>query len=291
MKILVAIDGSDAAFNALRSACYLAAKMGAYITAFYVNKGEAYSSEETVWTSIKERLARELETFGQETIRKAYEIGRESGVALEGVISEGIPSEEILEYVHTRGIIKLIVMGHSSKGRGAQEFVESTTKSVVARARTPVFVTSSEINIRRVLLAVDDSVASKTATKFCGSLIQSLGAALSVISIIPDAGAELNQYTRIAEVPNIDRYIEASERELAALVERTLSSTSEMLASFGVSTDAIIKKGKISDEIIIEAKKYDLLVVGVNKGTSPNKLGSTIHKLLDSHALNVLFVQ
>jgi len=291
MKILVALDGSDASFNALRSSCSLASKMRAYVTVLHVNKGEAYSSEETAWTSIRERLARELEAFGQETIRKAYEIGRETGVPLEGVISEGIPSAEILEYARNRGIIKLIAMGHSSKGRGAQEFVASTTKDVVARAGVPVFVTSGAITIRRILLAVDDSAASQKATRFCGSLTQALDAHLNVISIIPDAEAEVNHYTRIAEVPNIDKYIEASERELAAIVERTLSSTKEILSSLGMQTDAIIKKGRVSEEIIPEANNYDLLVMGINQPPSPGKLGPTVHKLLDSHAVNVIFVQ
>lgn len=291
MKILVALDGSDAAFNALRSTSSLAKKIKAYITAFYVNKGDAYSSEDTAWTSIKERLSRELETFGKETIRRAYEIGREAGVPLEGIISEGIPSEEILAYTRNHGIIKLIAMGHSSKGRGAQEFVSSTTKDVVARAVVPVFVTSSQINIKRILLAVDDSIVSQKATKFCGTLTQGLGSELSVISFIPDAEEELNQYTRIAEVPNIDRYIEASERQLAAIVERTLTSTKEILSSLGVRAYEIRKKGRMSDEIISEAKNYDLLVVGINKGPSPNKLETAIHKLLDFRALNVILVQ
>ena len=233
MKILVALDGSDAAFNAMRSACRIAAKTGSYITAFYVNQGVEYSPEETAWTSIKERIARELETVGHEVIHKAYQFGKEFSVPVEGIISDGIPAPEILKYASAHGIIKLIVMGHSSKGRGAQEFVASTTRNIVEQSKVPVFVTSSDIDIKSILLAVDDSAASRNATAFGGRLARSLGADLSVISIIPDAEAEINEYTRIAEVPNIDKYIEASERDLAEIVERTLSSTREILSSLG----------------------------------------------------------
>jgi len=157
VKILVALDGSNAAFNAMRSACNVAVLTHAYIMAFYVNKGEEYTPEETGWLSIKDRISKELETFGHEVIYKAYAIGKEFNVPVEGLISNGIPSQEILKYTNAYGIIKLIVMAHSSKGKAAQEFVDSTTKNVVADSGIPVFVTDRDISIKSILLAVDDS--------------------------------------------------------------------------------------------------------------------------------------
>src|SRR5512139_924517 len=121
MKILSAIDGSDAAFNAFRAACSIAQKTYSYITAFYVNKGEEYTPEETGWISLKEKISDELENVGQGVLQKAYAIGKEYGVSLEGILSYGIPATEIIKYVSAHGIIKLIAMGHSSKGKGAQE--------------------------------------------------------------------------------------------------------------------------------------------------------------------------
>jgi len=38
MKILAALDGSDAAFNAMKSACRIASKTGSYVTAFPLHK-------------------------------------------------------------------------------------------------------------------------------------------------------------------------------------------------------------------------------------------------------------
>jgi nucleotide-binding universal stress UspA family protein len=291
MKILVALDGSDAAFNAMRSACRLAAKTGSYITAFYVNQGVAYSPEETAWSSIKERISRELETAGHEVIRKAYQFGNEFSVPVEGIISDGIPAPEILRYAAAHGIIKLIVMGHSSKGKSAQEFVASTTRNMVENAKVPVFVTNSELDVKSILLAVDDSASSRNAAAFGGTIAQSLGADLSVISIIPDAEADINEYTRIAEVPNIDRYIEASERDLTEIVERTLSSTKEILASMGMAAAPVVKKGQITDELLSEAKKHDLLVIGARRGSFQKKLARTTIKLLETRSVNVVFVQ
>ena len=291
MKILVALDGSDAAFNALKSSCRIAHKMRSYVTAFYVNKGEEYSPEVTGWTSIKERISRELEIFGHEVIQKAYEIGRMIDVPVEGVVSEGIPAQEIYKYVNAHGIIKLVTTGHTSKGRGAQEFVESTTKTVVSQSKVPVFVTSRDSEIRRILIAVDDSDVSKRVTAFGGGLAKSLNAELGVISFIPDAEATINEYTRIAEVPNIEKYIEASEKGLKELVARTMSSTRNILISMDVKAPEIIKKGRPAEEILSEAGSYDLLMVGLRSDHPQRKLSGIANRILNFHETSTIFVQ
>jgi len=291
VKILVALDGSDASFNAMKSACNLAARTDAYITAFYVNKGEEYTPEETGWLSIKDRISKELETFGHEVIYKAYAIGKEFHVPVEGLISYGIPAQEILKYTHAYGIVKLIVMAHSSKGKAAQEFVDSTTKNVVVGSRIPVFVTDHDISIKSVLLAVDDSEGARKATAYAGNMAKVLGAGLQVMFVIPDAEDDINKYARIAEVPNIQKYIEASEKDLNKLIDRTLSSTREILSSLGMSIPVTVKKGRVSDEIISEARNHDLLVIGIGKSPSHKKPGWLATTLLNAHEVHAIFVQ
>jgi nucleotide-binding universal stress UspA family protein len=290
MKILAALDGSDAAFNAMKSACRIASKTGSYVTAFYVNKGVEYSPEETGWTSIRERIARELETSGREVIHKAYKIGKNFDVPVEGVISDGIPASQIVAHVDAHGIIKLIAMGHSSKGRGAQEFVESTTKSVAARANVPVFVTSSEIDIRNILIAVGNSTTAGNVAAFGGQLAKSLGAELNVIAYVPDAEAMISEYKLIADVPNIERHIETSERDLREMLERTLAATNAVLDSVGVKASTVIKKGQ-ADDLIAEARRYDLLVLGLRSNLSHARPSRIASKLLDSPSLSTVVVQ
>ncbi|MDP2157265.1 MAG: universal stress protein [Nitrospirota bacterium] len=291
MKILVALDGSEAAFNAMRSACRIAAKKGSYITAFYVNKGVEYSPEETAWTSIKERIDRELETFGPEVIHKAYQIGREFGVSVEGIISDGIPALELQKYMNAHGIIKLIAMGHSSKGRGAQEFVESTTKSVVFQARIPVLVTSSVPDIRRILIALDNLESADRVVAFGGDFARSLGAALSIITVVPDAETLVEEYGLISEVPNIARHMENYEKALTEIAKQTVAKAVASLTAMNMNASSLIKKGEPSDEIMLELRNHDLLIVGIKKGASPKKMGRTINKLLASHSINAIFVQ
>jgi nucleotide-binding universal stress UspA family protein len=291
MKILAAVDGSEAAFNALRSACMLAGKLGAAVTAFYVNKGEEYTPDETGSLSLGEQITEELEARGQETIQESLAIGRTFDVAVEGVMSYGIPADEILNFVEARGIIKMIAMAHSSMGRSAQEFVESPTRSVVTRSRNPVLVTDTAVEIRRILIAVDNSDLTKQVALFGGKLARSLGAELGIIAFVPDAEAMIDEYRLIADVPNIDRYIEASEKDLKRILDQAIAKARGVLDPLAVNVSVVIKKGHAA-ELISEVGPHDALVLGLKKSAHTHaSLSTTANKLLTSHTVNVFFVQ
>lgn len=291
MKILAAVDGSDAAYHALRSACRIAHKTATSVVAFYVNKGGEYTPEETGWISLTEKIASELETLGHEAIQKAYRIGREYAIPVEGIMSSGIPADEILNYVTAHGIIKLIVMGHSLAGWGTQEFVESAARAVIARSRVPVFVTSAEIDIRRMLIAVDSSEASKRVAEFGGKLARTLGAELGVVAFVPDAEAMIGEYRLIAEVPNIEKHIEASEKDQKELLERALETAKKILDPMEVRVSSVIKVSH-ANELLSEAPRYDTLVLGHRTDPHhPARINRFASKLLDTHSLSVFFVQ
>lgn len=290
MKILAAVDGSEAAFHAFRSACRIAQKTYSTIVAFYVNKGEEYTPDETGWISLTEKIADELETLGHEVIQKTYGIGREFGVSVEGIMSYGIPPAEILNYVDAHGIVKLIAMGHSIQGRGTEEFVENAARAVVARARVPVFVSSKEIDIRRILIAVDNSEATKRVAAFGGRLAQSLGAELGVVAFVPDVEAIIGEYRLIAEVPNIEKHISASEKDQKELLDRAIETTTRSLEPLRISASNVVKVGR-ADELLSEAVHYDALVIGVKSPHSSTSLTRIANKLLGSHAVNSFFVQ
>jgi len=291
MKILAAVDGSVAAFNALRSACMLAGKLSASVIAFYVNTGEEYTPDETGSLSLGERITEELEARGQEAIKESLVIGRTFDVAVEGVMSYGIPADEILNFVEARGIIKMIAMAHSSQGRGAQEFVESPTRAVVGRSRIPVLVTDAAAEIRRILIAVDNSDLTKQVALFGGKLARSLGAELGIIAFVPDAEAMIDEYRLIADVPNIDRHIEASEKDLKRILDQAIARARGVLDPLAVVVSNVIKKGH-AEELISDAGPHDALVFGLKKNTPTHaNLSAATNKLLSSHSVNVFFVQ
>lgn len=291
MKVLVAIDGSEASFNAFRTVCGIAAKIRWHITAFYVNKGQEYTPDQTGWISITEKISNELETLGHELISAAYRIGRELSVPVEGFISRGLPAAEVLKYVDAHGIIKFIALGHSSKKGGAQEFVESTTKNIVTRSHKPVLVTNADVSIRRVLIAVDGSDAAGRAVTFGGGLAKSLAADLGILSVIPSVEAIIGEYGKIAEVPNIEKHIRQSQRALKELSQKAVLGAHDTLRSIGVSPMSMIREGWPADEIITEAGNYDLLVIGTKSGSSQKNMSRIASRILDAAAVTVIFVQ
>lgn len=290
MKILAALDGSDAAFNAFRTACRIAVRSGATVAAFYVNKGEAYTPEETGSISLSEKIADELETLGQKVISSAYDIGRMTSASVEGFLSRGIPAAEILNYVYDHGIVKLIAAGHSSKGRGAQEFAGSTTRAILAYAKVPVLVASADTQIDRILLAVDSPHSARKSAAFAAMLAKSLQADVSIITVVPDAEDIITEYRHVAEVPGIWRYIEESQQSFNTMAERAVAAAREQLASHGLNFSTTIRRGRPAEVIIAETQPGSVLIVGLKTAPPGNKIGPVALKLLNTPAITSIFV-
>lgn len=290
MNILVALDGSEAAFNALRISCNIAARSLATVMAFYVNKGQEYTPEETGWAGITEKITDELESLGERVIQRSREIGREGGTDVAGIMSYGLPAAEILNYVYDHGIVKLIAVGHTSKGKAAREFVGSTTKTVVAWAKVPVLVTSSAVDFKEIVLPVEEPGSARKAAAFAGTLARSVGANVRILSVVPSAEAVIAVYRQIAEVPGISRYIEESQRAYDRLGEEASSAAREVLESMELRPPTIIRTGRPADEILAEATGEVLLVVGLRSGPSGRRLGPVARRLLDSRSAAIVFV-
>lgn len=292
MKTLVALDGSPESFNALTSACRIALKTGAYVTAFYVNKSEAYSTEDTGWVSIREKIQKELENRGHEVMRRAVAIGRDHGVQIEGIMAYGIPSEEIARYCAARGIVSMVALGHTSKRGGTQGFVGSTPRMVLAEVeRAAIFVTSKTEAIARILVAIDNSEAALKAVCAAGRLARSLGAEIKVVSVFPDTEAILNEYRQIAEVPNVERYLRDSESMLRQQAFRAVERAVRELEQLGIKAVAGVRQGSPSEGIIDESAAADLTVLGLKSNAPQKRIGKTIGKLLNHPEISLLCVQ
>lgn len=292
MKTLVALDGSPDSFSALTSVCRMALRTGSYITAFYVNKSEAYSSEDTGWVSITEKIQKELETRGHEVIRKAVLIAKDHGLQIEGIMAYGVPAEEIAKYCASRGIVNMVALGHSSKRRATQGFVGSTTSMVIAGVdRASFFVTSNAVEIAKILIAVDGTEAAQKAVTTAGRLAQSLGAEVRVLSVFPDTDALLNEYRQIAEVPNVDRYLRESEEKLKERSFLAVERAALALDQLGIKAAMIVKQGSTPEWIFDEARNADLTVVGLKIKPEQKKIGKLVRRLLDRQDISVLCVQ
>lgn len=292
MKFLVALDGSEASFAALKTALRLARRAGAYVAAMYVNKAEAYTPEETGWDSVAARLARELAARGEQALAEARELGRSYGIGVEGLLADGNPCEEITAYAAAHGIVKLVAVGHSSKGRGAQGFVDSTTKNLLLQAGVPVLATSVEREINRILVAVEDSRAAERSARAAALLARGGDVAVTIASVVPDSEQLLREYGRLAET----RGMEAHAAELEATFRRksslALAAAADSLRSFGVNPTTVTLEGDPVRELLTEARGHDLTVVGIRHGGLRTKsVGPIAQRFLDERSMTAIFVQ
>lgn len=291
MNILVALDGSEGAFNALRTACRLAARSRATVTALYVNKGQEYTPEETGWAGIGERITKELEAAGERVLEEAREIGEADGSAVEGIRSYGLPAAAILNHVYDHGVVKLVALGHSSKGGAAQEVVvASTTRTVVALAKVPVLVTSAAVQVKQVVLAVDEPGPARNAAAFAGMLARELGANVRILSVVPSAEAIIALYRQIAEVRGVSRHVEESQRAYDRMAEGASSAARGLLEAMALRPETILRRGRPADEILAEAGREELLIVGLRSGPSGRTLGSVANRILGSRSTTAIFV-
>ncbi len=133
-KILIPIDGSDAAANAIPYALNAAKTYDAAIyTVSVVDTGGIDGSGEKRKTMYEE-FQKKSKRLVEELIRGAEEEGIRTTA---GSIAEGKPHQAILRYAEERNI-DLIVMGTHGRGGIRYPLRRSVTEAVLRRADAPV---------------------------------------------------------------------------------------------------------------------------------------------------------
>ncbi len=126
-KILVGVDGSDAAMNAVSYAVKTAKCIGAEIIAVSVINEPSYKE---YYADISGKIKAETEAF----LSAAKEKFAGEGVNITTEISYGTPDEVLAEIARKDKDIAMIVVGASGKGRGSRIFAGSQTHALVNQA-------------------------------------------------------------------------------------------------------------------------------------------------------------
>lgn len=140
-NIMVATDGSELARKAVNSAVKIARLNNAKLYAVNViAPGEIsvtqHDPRDIEW---KKQMKEHLEAQGREATAYAETAGKIENVAVEPVILEGNPADQIVNFAE-KNDIDLIVMGTLGK-TGIQRFLlGSVTENVVRHSKKPVLV-------------------------------------------------------------------------------------------------------------------------------------------------------
>ena len=138
-KIMVATDDSELVKKAVDSAIEIVKLSEAKLYAVHVIALGGYSITPYIDTEWKKAMKEQFITEGKEATTYVENVGRAANIAVESVILEGSPVEEIVDFAE-KNDIDLIVMG--THGRtGIQRFlIGSVAENVVRHSKKAVLV-------------------------------------------------------------------------------------------------------------------------------------------------------
>jgi nucleotide-binding universal stress UspA family protein len=127
--IVVAIDGSEPAWQALETALYLAHLIGRpvdVVTVVQLRKSGYFAF-------IDRHLLEEAGVYARKVLEQAQERGQKTGVEVRSHIleSEKDISEAILAYLEETGPVKFLVLGSHGHGFVSRHLIGSTTERVI----------------------------------------------------------------------------------------------------------------------------------------------------------------
>ncbi len=136
-NIVIATDGSENTRRAISYGIEMAKLSGATVHALHIVNTQSTISES--WTAGKEEIYKIMRGDGEKVVSKVKEIGENSGVEIRGVLLDGNPSDEIINFAENNNM-DLIVMGTLGK-TGLEKFLMgSVAEKVVRGSKVPVMV-------------------------------------------------------------------------------------------------------------------------------------------------------
>ena len=298
-RILVAIDGSESADNAMQIAAEIAQKYSAEIDLIHVgpvSSGEVSSEDldplrtlqHKVSTSRNESKASSIRNSSEDMLATRLKVLQDKQMKSRAIIipsNEVLAGEEIVKQCNA-GEYDLVSLGSRGLGRARSFLLGSVSKKVVSEAKHSVIISKTSIDsVKRILLAYDGSDGSKSALRLVADLAKKFKAVVNVICVIsePMLTAELD--VRAA----VDRL----DREMKYYGNQARSTLIEL----GVACEEskVVGSEKISTAISKEAEEglYDIVAMGTRGWGRARTmlLGSVAMGILDSSKSNVLVVK
>lgn len=292
MRILVATDGSDPAAVGCEQARSIAQLVGGEIRIVAVQPptsdlfGGPWPAAVAfdpmpVIAAVREHLGRRV---AEECARTPSALNPTSAV-LQGRPADAIVSEAL------RWDADLIVVGSRGHGSLATILLGSVSEEVVDHSPVPVLV-ARRPDVHRVVVAVDDSPASRSGVEFLAVGGRFPGLQAHVVDVVPGRYPWWVGLSSLdgESVEQMSVMIDAAERSQAAAAEAAASS----LRDAGLPTMTHRRVGDPADEILRAAVEVDadVVVIGSRGQTGVTRLvlGSVARHVLRHATASVLVV-
>jgi nucleotide-binding universal stress UspA family protein len=178
-EIVVGVDGTYAAGEALGWAARLASTLGAELVAVY-----AWQPGLGELSSGSDRAARQE----LRDLRRCCGPAKDAGVDARTVVTEGPPDDVLTEAARSGGDVdpRLLVVGRASHGSGLAHDQDHLGDRLARRVRTPLAVVPSPgagRTLRRIVLGLDGSASAHAAATWSGTVAKAIGADIVAVTI------------------------------------------------------------------------------------------------------------
>jgi nucleotide-binding universal stress UspA family protein len=278
-KILVAIDGSEPGFDALRAAFKLAEAEKSWMTV--VSVIPRYDGDlGAAWVdNIRESMRKPCVV----ALSEAEKIAKGEGTSIKTLCEEGEIFERIVDIADAENC-GLIVMGRKGRSQLERSLIGSVTARVIGHSQRDVLVVpkGSTIGWESIILATDGSKYSKPATEKAIEFAKSYGSKLNAVSVV-DVTDEF-----FARAPQA---VEDLVNKARALVEEIRTKA----ASEGIEAEGLVREGESYKVIVDMAKerKAGAVIMGSHGRTGLRRLlmGSVTEKVIGNAPCPVLVVK
>ena len=286
MNVLLAVDGSDSAYEAARALTHLTPPTKVILL-------HAMDIPIPMYPSVIPEVAREIQDTVERAMREEGErlLNRVSSLLSPGIgpvvkrLGIGKPTSVILE-VAEQEQIHLILMGARGVGHIRELILGSVSHRVVSHARCPTLIVGAPMQaLRHVLLAVKDQEDADAAITYLSTRPFREQCEITVLTVIPYVSPAWPVGTLVP-----DTY----RRDISRQGMEFVIQVAGRLAALGYRATSEALLGMPAGEIIQAASKRrtDLILMGSrHKGLSRLALGSVSHTVLHKAPCAVLVVR
>lgn len=288
-RILVPLDGSNAAEIIFPYAEEVAAKLGSEIILVSVSESSA--------TDVRHLYRAYLERVTEQVKRQLKDYGAKEEAKVRYEVLLGKPATELLHYADESHVDLIAMASLGSSGQGpwllgniAAKLLRATDKPVLL-IRTPASSKALRQKrlIKRILVPLDGSKIGEAAIPSTEALAKALGAELILFQVVQPVIA----WTGLGH--DISYTIPQDLESIKASALAYLGSVGKPLKEKGLSTLSVVEVGSPADQIIDYAKAntIDLIAMSTHgrSGIGRWVLGSVTDKVLHAGDTPVLVVR
>jgi len=299
-KILVPLDGSQLATNALQPAMFLAKATGGLIlllrvpvyqktklpervTAVY---NRLRPPEEKVW--VQQRVERYLRSVRQ------LALGQE--IRFETLALDGDPASVIVDTAESQDV-DLIIMSTHGRGGLARWWLGSVTEKVLRATKRPILIVRSEALLTRTLVTLDGSAVAEEALAPAKEMARLFGTPLYLLRVLEPLEDD-DDYDDETEPSNAE-IAQLSETLMQARQEEAVAYLADVKAGLVVDEEMVVETAVIAGSPaptildFVKEKQIDLIVMSSHGQSAEARwaYGSVTEKVIHAAEQAVLVVR